>query len=273
MVGLIDRGCGMMNTDGMYYFDFDLGAFRYAAARYVKLLIRARWKVEPGFLPRETLTAWGLANIESDRSSAWQLLADAAQALGHLNTQFLPRCGSGGVSSPDESTPEGRLIVGVALLADIGHRGPEQNGALLDAAQRLREGTNIDWSRLVAWETLKSIRAGLDLLPHPRRLAHPGGTPVPPIPPPRLILDQESKTITLDGTPYPGIDPVAFQIFEAIWNADPKKVSSTTLLKLPGLRGKNISRELKKLPEDLRILVQGAPGSGYWMELPPPTCL
>jgi hypothetical protein len=262
----------MWNNDGVYYPDFDPGDFRWAAARYVRLLIRARWKVEPGFLPRDTLTAWGLANIESDTHSAWRLLADAAVALGHLNTQFIPRCGSGGIPITDESTPVGRLIDSIATLAEFGLGGAPHNGNLLEAAQRLREGTNIDWSQLVAWETLELIRADLDQLPHPRRLAHPGGTPAAPTPPPRLILDQQSKTITLNGTPYPEIDPVAFRLFEAIWKADPQRVSSKKLFIIPGLYGKNVTRELRKLPEDLRDLVKSAGGSGYWIELPPPSC-
>jgi hypothetical protein len=86
---------------------------------------------------------------------------------------------------------------------------------------------------------------------------------------PRITLDQDSCTITFDGTPYPGIDPVAFQIFKAIWDRRPARVSSTVLDGLPGLHGKNFSRELKKLPKDLRELVNGAGGSGYGILLPP----
>ena len=35
--------------------DFDPVEFRRAAAKYIKLLIRARWKVEPKFLPQKVL--------------------------------------------------------------------------------------------------------------------------------------------------------------------------------------------------------------------------
>src|SRR5829696_5597613 len=125
----------MISNLEIYRPDFDLGAFRHAAARYVKLLIRARWKCDPGFLGQDDLAAWGLADIGRDRWPAWRLLHQAALALGHLNVEFLPRCGSGGVRETDESTPEGRLISALAGLDQADGGGPEHNGALLAAAR------------------------------------------------------------------------------------------------------------------------------------------
>src|SRR5262245_54260411 len=110
---------GMFTPDSEYYCpDFDLGVFRYAAARYVKLLIRARWKVDPGFISKEDLAAWELQDIEDDTIPAGRLLDDAARALAHLNRYFLPGRGSGGIPVTDESTPEGRLLFNVAFLAE-----------------------------------------------------------------------------------------------------------------------------------------------------------
>ena len=40
----------MSADEAVYRPDFDLGDFRYAIAGYVKFLVRARWKCEPGFL-------------------------------------------------------------------------------------------------------------------------------------------------------------------------------------------------------------------------------
>src|SRR4029077_10809654 len=123
---------------------------------------------EPGFLSDADLAAWGLADIGRDPWPAWKLLEQAAGALGHLNMDFLPRCGSGGVRETDESTPVGRLIYSVVGLAQTDGGGPLHNGAMIDASQRLRGGKDVDWRWLVAWDALATIRADLDLLPPPQ---------------------------------------------------------------------------------------------------------
>lgn len=147
--------------------DFDLTQFRHAVARYVKLLIMSRWKVEPEFLTESDLRRWSLSNIESDAQSAWQLMREAALALANLNTSYLPRCGSGGVRITDRECAVGRLIPAVAFLADLSIvGGTHLNGSLLQAAESLRQKQAIDWNALVDWETLASIRDDLDLLPN-----------------------------------------------------------------------------------------------------------
>ena len=157
----------MTNAD-VFRPTFDLGEFRFALARYAKLLIRARAKCERAFLSPESLAAWGLSGIATDPAPAWRLLSQAADALGHLNMEYLPRCGSGGVEETDESTPVGRLIqaaVGLAQMGDGG--GPWHHGALRDAARNLKDGKPVDWARLVDWALLPAIRRDLDLLPKP----------------------------------------------------------------------------------------------------------
>jgi hypothetical protein len=76
------------------YRDLDLGKFRYAVAGYIKCLIRARWKVDPGFLTPEDLERWGLKKIDHDpphasdlMHEAAKLMQEAANALGRLNTE------------------------------------------------------------------------------------------------------------------------------------------------------------------------------------------
>jgi hypothetical protein len=87
----------------------------------------------------------------------------------------------------------------------------------------------------------------------------------------RLLFDRDTLTVTLDRKEYPELDPTAFSILEEVWKGQGKPVSGKTLSDLPGMRGKNIPREIKKLPEDLRAIVKGGTGSGRWISLPPKT--
>jgi hypothetical protein len=155
----------MTHRDKSFVPNFDLAEFRFAVARFVKLLIRSRWRCEPGFLSPADLSAWGLSDISTDRLSAAALLDQAANTLAHLNLNFLPRCGSGGVKETDTTTPEGRLIEAVVILVPSGGGGPEHNGDLCLAVETLKTHPGLDWKRLVDWDALPSIRADLDLLP------------------------------------------------------------------------------------------------------------
>lgn len=152
-------------SEAWFQPDFDLAQFRYAVARYIKLLIRARWKCEPEFLRLQDLVRWELQKLNEDAYPAWRLLRDAADALARLNTEFLSRCGSGGIPITDESTPEGRLLESVAFLAETSGGGPFHNQPLLDATESLRSGAEVKWDSLVNWSTLPSIRDDLDQLP------------------------------------------------------------------------------------------------------------
>src|SRR5262249_46401466 len=85
----------------------------------------------------------------------------------------------------------------------------------------------------------------------------------------RLTVDDLTLTVTLDGKRFPDADPTAFQLFRAIYQGGGRPVSSSELMELPGLRGKNIPREVNKLPRALRDPVKGNRGKGYWIQLPP----
>lgn len=64
-------GSQVTESDGLHYFDFDSGEFRYAVARYIRLLIRARWKCEPGFLPGADLAQWELSTMPRISAGRW----------------------------------------------------------------------------------------------------------------------------------------------------------------------------------------------------------
>jgi len=154
---------------GNHKLDFDFGEFRYEVANYVRLLILARWKCEPGFLTAADVERWEPLHIQTPYP-AWRLLDMAAQSLARLNNEYLERCGSTGVRPIDETTPIGRLIFAIAFLADcsIGG-GPDHIAVLISAAKQLKEGKSVDWEAMVGWAALPRIRADLDLLPHPTR--------------------------------------------------------------------------------------------------------
>jgi hypothetical protein len=157
-----------------YRPEFDLGEFRYAVAKFVKLLIRARWRDDPGFMDDQALRDWELLAIKDDRIllnriASWRLLNQAAHALGILNTEFLDRCPSGSVMRADDDTPEDRLMGYVAFLAGSNGGDPYHNWELLKAAESIQEGKAIDWTKLVEWSNLPAIRADLDKLPHPKK--------------------------------------------------------------------------------------------------------
>jgi hypothetical protein len=63
-----------MSDDYLFYPTFDLGAFRHAAARYVRLLIQSRLACKPGFLQVTELKAWKLEAFKADRSLSASLM-------------------------------------------------------------------------------------------------------------------------------------------------------------------------------------------------------
>jgi hypothetical protein len=152
--------------DFIFYPTYDLGAFRYAVARYVKLLIRARWKSQPCFLSDHQLAKWHLEDIADDPYSETRLAAMAADALGIVNRDYMPLCGSGGIRETDDS-PVGRLIHYLFDFVRPDGGGPFHQGTLVEAVSLLKQGRPVDWKETVNWHLLGVIRDELDLLPDP----------------------------------------------------------------------------------------------------------
>ncbi len=146
---------------------FDPGVFRYAVARYVRLLIRARLTSQPQFLSPKALQSWELDRTHQETHSTACLLEFAADALAYLNSHFIPRCGSGGYRSPSCDTPLGRVITATVLLVRSEGGSPHHNLVLQEAANVVRSGQSLNWDEIADWAALPSIRSDLDLLPHP----------------------------------------------------------------------------------------------------------
>ena len=149
---------------------FDLGEFRHIVARYVRFLIRARWKTDPGFLSDAQLERWDLrVSISRDQIPAWRLLESAAHTLAKLNSDFITRCGSGGVPLHEGDTPVLRLADSIAFLVPPEGGGPRHDLCLMTAAESLRRQETIDWEDIVNWHKISAIRDDLDLLLHPKQ--------------------------------------------------------------------------------------------------------
>ncbi|MBY0232383.1 MAG: helix-turn-helix domain-containing protein [Gemmataceae bacterium] len=144
------------------------GGLRSVAARCAKLLIRARWKGQPGFVAPAALSAWGLDGIKRDPVPAHALVEQAADALDALAARFLPCWASGGVPADwDDSTPAGRVQT---LVFGLVRHDDEQSclgQPLRAAATMLRAGESADWADLADWSLLPELRRCLDGLPEP----------------------------------------------------------------------------------------------------------
>jgi len=245
--------------DGEFTARFDLGEFRYFAAGYVKLLIRARRKETPAFLPADQLAAWGVDDRFDTTWPAWRLLQDAAGRLAYLNSYFIPRCGSGGVPPADESTPIGRLLGELAFLVADHTGGPYHNQALAQAASRLERGEEIDWAELVQWDRLPQIRKDLDQLPHPRRPdAESSGPPCSVV-----ITNRGARSVLVHGRPATLTQP-RFAVIEALVDQFPLGLSKDELMGLSGHEDavKILKRLAKAEGWQDAIILPGTPGAG-----------
>jgi hypothetical protein len=90
--------------------------------------------------------------------------------------------------------------------------------------------------------------------------------------PPRLSVDLDTNTITLDGVPYTSLDPRAVRLIDALRQAGGVPMSRKDLSdQVPGCKGgeKAVRRAETCLPEGLRRLIKSVEGKGTWLELPP----
>jgi hypothetical protein len=152
----------------------DLAEFRSAVERYVGLLIRARWRDDPGFLDDQMLSDWDLLDIQDDRiplnrAPSWALGTLAADARADLILEFFPHSESDGIANMEEGTPEGRLMYEVTYLTSGWGTNPYHNRVFFMGREGSREAQENGWDWLVNWSRLPFIRADLDQLPLPKK--------------------------------------------------------------------------------------------------------
>lgn len=83
----------------------------------------------------------------------------------------------------------------------------------------------------------------------------------------RIRFDDDSRTVNVDGRSHQVSDPTAYAMFKAVAEARPHRITSREIAVLPGLSGKNIARELKKLPRVLRKMIDSKT-NGHCCTLP-----
>jgi hypothetical protein len=84
----------------------------------------------------------------------------------------------------------------------------------------------------------------------------------------RLRFDQDTYTITLDGRDFTDINPKAFLLYRAIWQAGGPTTRQQLRLKVQGINNPKAVRGLvDTLPTALRKTVNSGP-PGFWLVLP-----
>lgn len=144
--------------EGKLAFDtIDLGRLRWQSAKFIRYMIRARAKVDPGFMSAADYERWELAGLSREDWGIDRLLGMALQLILAINDKYLERDGSGGMQI-DAKDPLQKFKELIGFFADYQTALPE---AIRDAIV----GRPIGWPRLARWENLPAIRSELDKLP------------------------------------------------------------------------------------------------------------
>jgi hypothetical protein len=89
----------------------------------------------------------------------------------------------------------------------------------------------------------------------------------------RLLFDQETFFITLDGTSYGPLPPPGFHFFKVLHDAKGDRLKAAQIRKkMPDgwqINEKALRKHRDDLPPPLRECVIAQPGCGYWFQLPP----
>lgn len=180
---------------GRLLFDNDeLGRLRWRAAEFIRCMIKARARIEPGFMSVADYERWELDGLSRKEQDVERLLQCALQLIREVNERWLERCGSGGMRL-DVADPLQNLKELVGFFTDY-------QWALPEAIRSVIAGRPVNWSELARWDDLPAIRGELDKLPrlddHLR--AAPGGPDLAvPITPTGVTSSDAAMTISYHG--------------------------------------------------------------------------
>jgi hypothetical protein len=91
----------------------------------------------------------------------------------------------------------------------------------------------------------------------------------PPKSPPRLIIDLETCSASLDGQTHTNVDPEGLQVLQKLQERAGEKIPTGKLCEEVGCSHETtLRRRLDRLPPPLRGLVKGQPGAGMYLQLP-----
>ena len=144
------------------YGRFVLSRFAIDSAALCKYLIRARRKVEPGFLPYDEFKRWKLDDVGNDREPVLVLLKKAATLTDMIDAHMVAMGGSGGCSPDDPLADFKFAVAGFAFRA------------ILDSAVvTVQKNKPVPWNTIAKWDSLNQIRKDLDHLLDPNETTEP----------------------------------------------------------------------------------------------------
>jgi hypothetical protein len=188
---------------------FDDGEFRNDCAAFVKFLLVAREKNEPGFLTAELRESWDPHQqfSDSDRSAA-EYLKLAKRKLKRIDVRYSEPGGSIGIGEVEDSSV-------AELQLDISFLVQHEDG-LVDAIRDLEAEQTIDWNALVDWAKLPAIRAALNQLP-----ADPSPSPAPVAQSERVQLFKRSAVpvAIVDGVDVNALTEPRYNVVQALLQA------------------------------------------------------
>lgn len=147
-------------------WDFNLGGFCALVEQLYRFLIRAREKIDPGFLGEsDTYQRWGLNNLTGGEGTIFdssRIFRKAQKTAQSIQEGIDEMCNVGGIYTWDldpllDEDPLGgfkRQVLDVA-----------RSNRLQAVVKRTRKGIPPNWSDVFEWSTLPRIRDFLDQIP------------------------------------------------------------------------------------------------------------
>lgn len=155
-----------------YNDDMDLGAYRHAVARVLRLLIRARLAQESEFLNADDRRRWNDEITRQGSRSVESLLVEAAKANDILYNEFVGPGNSGGIDPGDPRSDFKESVIGV--MTSLWSHGDQW-------ISNVRSAESVEWDVVIPIDVVRLIRDGLDSLPNPKqRMVKGEDGPVPP---------------------------------------------------------------------------------------------